>query len=314
MQQGHGMRGDVHAVVLTYNRRALLLQNLAALCEQTAPLKSILVLDNGSTDDTPQAVTTFAADAAVPVVLKRLEQNIGVARGFSATIEAGFCDLHAEWIWLMDDDMIPAPNALAELIGAFDRNFEQPEQVGFLMAQAVDGQGRAVNVPTVNPRPPSIDRAPDWGRFLDQGIICVQTASLVALLIPRSTYETFGNLNTDFVVWGEDADFTSRIAEQRPCLLVGTSKVVHLRVKPGELSIFAEEDERRVLNYYYLYRNTLYLRRRFIGQHAYVSGIVRYFLDACTLARQGKWHKAKIAVRGTLAGMIFSPRPPGPGR
>lgn len=304
------MRGDVHAVVLTYNRRALLLQNLEALCKQTSPLKSILVLDNGSTDDTPQAVAAFATSAAVPVVLKRLEQNVGVARGFIATVEAGFVDLAAEWIWLMDDDMIPAPNALAELVGAFDRNFERPEQIGFLMAQAVDGEGRAVNVPTVNPRPPSIERAPDWGRFLDQGIVCVQTASLVALLIPRATYETFGNLNADFVVWGEDADFTSRIAEQRPCLLVGTSKVVHLRVKPGELSIFSEEDERRVPNFYYLYRNTLYLRRRFIGRHAYVSGIVRYLVDAYTLARQGKWLKAKIALRGTLAGMTFRPRPP----
>jgi GT2 family glycosyltransferase len=307
------MRGDIHAVVLTYNRRELLIQNLEALSNQTHPLKSILVLDNGSTDDTPEAVAAFAASAPVHIVHKRLVQNIGVARGFIATVEAGFVDLGADWIWLMDDDMIPQPNALAELVGAFDRNFERPEQIGFLMSQAVDGQGRAVNVPTVNPRPPSVDQAPDWGRYLDQGIVCVQTASLVALLIPRSTYRTFGNLNPEFVVWGEDADFTSRIAEQRPCLLVGTSKVTHLRVKPGELSIFSEEDARRVPNFYYLYRNTLYLRRRFIGPHAYLSGIARYMIDVSKLAKAGKWHKAGIALRGTLAGVTFNPRPPAPG-
>jgi GT2 family glycosyltransferase len=227
-------------------------------------------------------------------------------------VQSAFEDPAADWIWLMDDDMVPAPNALEELVGAFDRNFTSPEQVGFLMAQAVDGQGRAVNVPSIDPRPPSIEQSPQWGRFLDQGIVGVCTASLVALLIPRSTYQTFGNLNADFVVWGEDADFTSRIAEQRPCLLVGTSKVKHLRVKPGEPSIFAEDDPRRIAYFYYLYRNTLYLRRRFIGPHAYLSGVARYMLDVSKLAATGKFRKASIALRGTLAGLTFTPRPPAP--
>jgi GT2 family glycosyltransferase len=303
------MRGNIHAVVLTYNRRELLLQNLHALSQQTHPLQSILILDNGSTDGTPDAV---AALGLSNVVYKRLEQNIGVAKGFIAAVQSSFEDPAADWIWLMDDDMVPAPNALEELVSAFDRNFTSPEQIGFLMSQAFDGQGRAVNVPTIDPRPPSVDEAPGWGRLLDQGIVGICQASLVALLIPRSTYRTFGNLNPEFVVWGEDADFTSRICEQRPGLLVGKSKVTHLRAKPGELSIFTEEDPRRIQNFYYLYRNMLYLRRRFVGPHAYLSGIARFMLDATQLARSGQWHKAKIALRGTLAGMTFNPRPPAP--
>ncbi|HEY6880589.1 MAG TPA: glycosyltransferase [Polyangiales bacterium] len=303
------MRGNIHAAVLTYNRRELLLQNLAALCQQTHPLQSIVVLDNGSTDGTPEAVRALA----IPnLVYKRLEQNVGVANGFIATVREAFADPAADWIWLMDDDMVPAPTALEELVVAFDRNFSEPEQIGFLMSQAVDGQGRAVNVPTIDPRPPSVDEAPGWGRLLDQGIVTISQASLVALLIPRSTYRTFGNLNPEFVVWGEDADFTSRICEQRPGLLVGKSKVTHLRAKPGELSIFTEDDPRRIQQFYYLYRNMLYLRRRFIGPHAYLSGIARFSLDVTQLLRQREWSKARIAVRGILAGLTFNPQPPAP--
>ncbi|MET0286482.1 MAG: glycosyltransferase [Polyangiales bacterium] len=303
------MRGQIHAVVLTYNRRDLLLQNLTALSQQTRPLDKILILDNGSTDGTPEAVGALALPN---VVYKRLEQNIGVARGFIAAVQSAFEDPAADWIWLMDDDMVPNESALKELVSAFDRNFSSPDQIGFLMSQAVDGTGRAVNVPTIDPRPPSVHEAPGWGRLLDQGIVGIMQASLVALLIPRSTYETFGNLNPEFVVWGEDADFTSRICEKRPGLLVGTSKVTHLRAKPGELSIFTEDDPRRVQQFYYLYRNMLYLRRRFVGPHAYVSGIVRFSTDVSRLAWRGQWKKASIAARGILAGLTFNPRPPAP--
>jgi dTDP-4-dehydrorhamnose reductase len=303
------MRGNIHAVVLTYNRRELLLQNLAALSQQTHPLQSILILDNGSTDGTPDAVSALGLRN---VVYKRLEQNIGVAKGFIAAVQSAFEDPAADWIWLMDDDMIPSPSALEELVSAFDRNFSSPEQIGFLMSQATDGQGRAVNVPTIDPRPPAVDQAPGWGRLLDQGIVAISQASLVALLIPRSTYRTFGNLNPEFVVWGEDADFTSRICEKRPGLLVGTSKVTHLRAKPGELSIFTEEDPRRVEQFYYLYRNMLYLRRRFVGPHAYLSGLARFSLDVSKLVKQREWKKARIAVRGIIAGITFNPQPPAP--
>jgi dTDP-4-dehydrorhamnose reductase len=303
------MRGNIHAVVLTYNRRELLLQNLAALSQQTHPLQSILILDNGSTDGTPDAVSALGLRN---VVYKRLEQNIGVAKGFIAAVQSAFEDPAADWIWLMDDDMIPSPSALEELVSAFDRNFSSPEQIGFLMSQATDGQGRAVNVPTIDPRPPAVDQAPGWGRLLDQGIVAISQASLVALLIPRSTYRTFGNLNPEFVVWGEDADFTSRICEKRPGLLVGTSKVTHLRAKTGELSIFTEEDPRRVEQFYYLYRNMLYLRRRFVGPHAYLSGLARFSLDVSKLVKQREWKKARIAVRGIIAGITFNPQPPAP--
>lgn len=303
------MRGHIHAVVLTYNRRELLLQNLTALSQQTRPLDSILVLDNGSTDGTSEAVSALALPN---VVYKRLERNIGVAKGFIAAVQAAFDDPRADWIWLMDDDMVPSRTALAELVNAFDRNFSGPEQIGFLMSQAVDGQGRAVNVPTIDARPRSVDEAPGWGRLLDQGIVAIRQAALVALLIPRSTYRTFGNLNPEFVVWGEDADFTSRICEQRPGLLVGASKVTHLRAKPGELSIFTEDDPRRVAQFFYLYRNMLYLRRRFVGPHAYVAGLVRFSMDVSKLAYRREWKKASIAARGILAGLTFNPRPPAP--
>ncbi|HMU10987.1 MAG TPA: glycosyltransferase, partial [Ferruginibacter sp.] len=47
----------VIAVVVTYNRKALLTECIAALRNQTRPLDAILVVNNGSTDDTEEWVS-----------------------------------------------------------------------------------------------------------------------------------------------------------------------------------------------------------------------------------------------------------------
>lgn len=300
------MIDEVHAVVLTYNRRELILQNLASLRAQTHPLKSIIVVDNGSTDGTEAAVR--ALDCPI-IDYVRLEPNIGAAPGFAYAMDTAFRERQASWIWIMDDDMIPEPTALAELVAAYERNFERPEQVGFLVSQAIDGEGRANNVPTIDAAPHALGESAGWARLLDQGIVFIRTCALNALLLPRTTYAAFGGLNQDFVVWGEDSDLTFRITEQRPGLLVGRSKVTHLRGEPGDLSILLEHDPNRIPNFYYWYRNTLYVRRRFLGPPALLGGLGRAAKELTTLVKARDWTKAGIVARGTLAGLLYRPKP-----
>src|SRR3954471_21097710 len=105
------MTDEIHALVVTYNRRELLMRNLAALKAQTHPLKSIVVIDNGSTDDTQAAIKALN-DPAIDHV--RLDPNIGPARGFHYGIDYVFAKRRMPWVWIMDDDVIPEPAALAE--------------------------------------------------------------------------------------------------------------------------------------------------------------------------------------------------------
>ena len=44
----------VAAVVVTYNRKELLMECLEALLRQTRPLQAIYIIDNASTDGTPE--------------------------------------------------------------------------------------------------------------------------------------------------------------------------------------------------------------------------------------------------------------------
>ena len=99
----------VCAVVVTYNRLTMLQQCIENLKRQTRPPETILVVNNGSTDDT----AAWLAGRGDLITLT--QANLGSAGGFFTGIrhahEAGFA-----WIWLMDDDLVVPPEALGVLL------------------------------------------------------------------------------------------------------------------------------------------------------------------------------------------------------
>ncbi|HZK60086.1 MAG TPA: glycosyltransferase, partial [Cryobacterium sp.] len=106
----------VVAVVVAWNRRDLLAEVLEALARQAAGLARIVVVDNASTDDSADV-----ARAAGPLVdLVRLDRNTGGAGGFAAGLAVALERHRPDWVWLMDDDTVPTPTALAELLAAVD--------------------------------------------------------------------------------------------------------------------------------------------------------------------------------------------------
>ncbi|MEF2278510.1 glycosyltransferase family 2 protein [Deinococcus sp. YIM 134068] len=102
--------GGVGAVVVTYNRKALLEKCLRSLLAQTASLDRIYVVDNASTDGTPDIIPSDDR-----VTYLRLPQNLGGAYGFARGVELALKGDHTS-LWLMDDDCLPEPEALAELL------------------------------------------------------------------------------------------------------------------------------------------------------------------------------------------------------
>ena len=101
----------VVAVVVTYNRAELLLDCLRSLHAQTHPVERIIVVDNASTDGTPEALE--ASGLAVDHV--RMQRNGGGAEGFHyGLVHARRHE--ADWIWLMDDDCEAPPETLERLL------------------------------------------------------------------------------------------------------------------------------------------------------------------------------------------------------
>ncbi len=102
----------VAVVVVTYNRADLLGRMLDGLAAQTHEPDAVIVVDNASVDHTRQMLE---AHRGLPLQRIHLEQNTGGAGGFRAGVEAAY-EGGYDRIWLMDDDVVPAPDCLALLM------------------------------------------------------------------------------------------------------------------------------------------------------------------------------------------------------
>ncbi|GAA1341451.1 glycosyltransferase [Arthrobacter roseus] len=111
---------ELQLVITTFNRSAYLKNLLASVAKLDPAPTGVVVVDNASSDDTTTVIQVAAKQFPIPLVHHRLEENVGGAGGFSAGI-AKALDLGAEWIWLMDDDVVAHPDALEAFSVWMDR-------------------------------------------------------------------------------------------------------------------------------------------------------------------------------------------------
>jgi glycosyltransferase involved in cell wall biosynthesis len=121
----------VTVAVITYNRSRLLRQTLAGVVRQEYPADrwELLVIDNNSTDDTRDVVTSFVT--ANPAPRRILETRQGLDHGRNRAIEEARGDL----VVLVDDDILVEPDWLAQLIAPFSS--ESAHKIGVVGGEVV---------------------------------------------------------------------------------------------------------------------------------------------------------------------------------
>jgi rhamnopyranosyl-N-acetylglucosaminyl-diphospho-decaprenol beta-1,3/1,4-galactofuranosyltransferase len=109
--------GSVVAVVVTRHRSDLLAEALAALAKQTHPIAHLIVVDNGPDRPAQEVVE----NCGLPATWIPSWTNIGGAGGFALGMLHALA-MGADWIWLGDDDGLPADEyTLATLVDLADR-------------------------------------------------------------------------------------------------------------------------------------------------------------------------------------------------
>jgi GT2 family glycosyltransferase len=103
---GPATRPDVSVVVPTRDRRDLLLLTLGSVLSQRAVGLEVIVVDDGSSDGSPEAVQVLG-DNRISVV--SFPSSVGVA----AARNAGLALARAPWVAFLDDDDLWAPGKLA---------------------------------------------------------------------------------------------------------------------------------------------------------------------------------------------------------
>ncbi len=288
------MPAQICAVIVTYNRRVLLEECLTAVLRQTARPALLLVVDNASTDGTAELFVKgcFADEPAIRYV--SMATNAGGAGGFRHGMDLAFQSGY-EWIWLMDDDTIPTPTALAELLAAYFRfpENERPAILGSIV-RWTDGSLHPMNFPTIRRADHNCERAilaaahsTLWARWV----------SFVSALIHRSAIAAHGLPYGDYFIWNDDTEYTARVLRHGLGVIVPGSVVFH---KTAQKHSPMDATPERM---YYQVRNVLWMILRSDAWERQEKIKVGLFNLHRTLSYLRRSHTFGRALRCVLAGV-----------
>lgn len=287
----------VAAVVVTYNRKELLLENIRSLLGQTARDRlDILVIDNASTDGTHDAVSGHEERGELAYI--NTGANLGGAGGFQYGIREATQRGYG-YIWVMDDDCMPKPDALQRFL---EKDHELGDGYGFLSSKVLwkDGSICVMNVQRH-------DLTKNVTDFTSE-LVRVDMASFVSLFLPARVVREVGLPIKEFFIWTDDWEYTRRISRRYPCYLVNSSVVVHKSAKNMGANIATETPD-RLGRFETMYRNDVYLYRReglrgFLYETARLSDHVLRVLAKST---DSKRERVSAILQGTREGLSFNP-------
>lgn len=291
-------RERVVAVVVAYNRRDLLRDALDALGAQSRRPDAVVVVDNASTDDSAAVARSHPLR---PEVI-RLERNTGGAGGFAVGLAHAVTALRGALVWLMDDDTIPTPGALAALLSA---RASYPGPVAVLGSRVVwtDGREHPMNTPRQRPGV----RKEARNRAHAVGAVPVRSSSFVSMLVDARAVRYHGLPVADYFIWNDDFEYSCRLLRRGVGLHVPASVVEH-RTK-----VFGATDADPGDRFFYEVRNKIWLlsRSRALSAPERIlyggASLRRWARTVARSARRGVLWKA--FVRGIREGVLQAPVP-----
>lgn len=106
---------NVIALIVTFKRKILLEKVIASLLGQTHGLQKIIIVDNNSNDGTDDLVHQLINSYPDVIEYFNTGANLGGAGGFAYGFEQ-LAGREYDYLWLMDDDLLPSVDCLEKLL------------------------------------------------------------------------------------------------------------------------------------------------------------------------------------------------------
>ncbi|WP_309650592.1 glycosyltransferase family 2 protein [Nocardioides sp.] len=199
----------VAIVVVTFNRADLLVGMLAGLEALERRPDAVIVLDNASTDRTAEVLREAQGRGALALQVITSPENVGGAGGFHRGVRAAF-DQGFDRVWLMDDDVVPAPDCL-DVLMATDEDC--------LTSVREDTSGRLVekaatrfdlrNPLAIKPKTGMVET--DFGsRAAMPERVEVENVAFEGFMVRRSVIEEIGLPDPAYFIFYDDVDLALR--------------------------------------------------------------------------------------------------------
>ncbi len=288
------MKDRVCAVIVTYNRKELLLECLESLRKQTRPIQGIYLIDNASTDGTPQLlldkgyirelppenlsepwekefeISNLTDGKFIKLHYVRMHENTGGAGGFYEGVKRGY-EKGYDWLWLMDDDAEPKEDALEQIFKHFPE--KEDTLISAFAPLKIDLEGRILhphrgyfdfkNIFTGIVKIYDIEN-----KIKNYRIVEIDHASFVGILVNKYAIEIVGFPKKEFFIHYDDVEYCIRLRTVGKILLVPKSIIVHKEATGRVEKSFLGRKRKRIefnkfwISYYGL-RNFVWLGKQY---------------------------------------------------
>lgn len=218
-------RETVCAVVVTYNRKALLIKCIEALLAQTRTLDGIYIIDNASADGTPELLRekgyVDSTSKEFSIFYVRMPENMGGSGGFYEGIKRAYEEGY-DWIWVMDDDAFPKSDALEVLLRYDDENVAA---LCPLIVHAANNMPECYHHKRINKY--FIQRNVDESELKKNKVIEINANAFVGPMIKRTAIKDAGFPEHKYFIYGDDVEYIYRISRKGRVLLIAEAVIFH---------------------------------------------------------------------------------------
>lgn len=305
------MNQKVCVVIVTYNRKELLVSLLQDLAKQSYPVSAILMVDNNSSDGTPELllenemVSTVKIDEIttqnwhnITIHYYRNSENAGGSGGFAKAFEL-VKDMQYDCVWAMDDDVSPEAHCLEEMMKYLDEEAR--------MCVPSRGDDNFVDYANVEYDLETLryfhfnecKRNRLDSRNITEPYVEVQDMVFEGPLLTMDLLHEIGIPNRDYFILFDDTDYAHRAVEKTKIRYIANAKL-HKKIIPVKVDGGAWSWK----NYYNM-RNSVYFEKKY-GKNfrvRYLRAILRLgdlFIRALIRRR---FKRAKWIIRSYIDGI-----------
>lgn len=258
---------SIASVTVAYNGADMLACHLDGLKRQSHQLNEIIVVNNASTDDT----VNLLASRYPGVTVLNQPTNVGVGGGYAAGLAYAALTKKYDWVWLFDQDSVPAEDGLELLLAAFQR-LRSDENLAIVAPIGVDKKTQLIYPLAywrygLRPFVPDIEK--DEISFVDSVISS-------GTLIRREAVEQVGLPRADFFMDFVDHEYCLRLRRfGYGIAVVASSHLDHTLGDPRTAILFGSSKSwtyHPPWRQYYMIRNEI-----FMVWHCYPNWRTKYF-------------------------------------
>ncbi len=234
----------VLVVILNWNSAEETRAALASVLAMDYSNLSVVIIDNGSTDDSLGILRQLVRDHVELVVSG---ENLGYTGGCNLGFDLALCN-EADYVWLLNPDAVTEPHTLTSLITIA----ENDSSIGLLSPAIVslhDPQERVYLLGKVDLQEPSYQITKDpqtaqrWIATVPDQLALLGTALLVRVSLIRK----IGGFDPTFFAYWEDTDLSVRTHQAGFRVAVDLNSVVRHTEK------FAKDDPHTIKPHYWYY-------------------------------------------------------------